>query len=416
MNIEAFSRLLLLAILMLSIVFPATLQGIKIVLLTLVMGGFLILAVKRPFQMRWSKSVLIISFIFSLIGFIWSLYGEGLGNPGATRVLTVMAIYPMLFTLLGVFWKPGDAAKLQKAFLWFGFILILSQGLYIGSSFGLDGGVFKSLYGDIAVVDQGDDYFLFTLPSVASLIFFLPFFFIGFLFDSKFNVKYILLFLCSVVIVMLTGRRAIYLSFGLSMLSFCGIIAVGKIFFPKQVPKISGPRLMLLCAVMIAFILFLLSMGLQNKDLLLNNFQSIFDFQSNESNLERKFQYEALKEGISQNVIIGAGAGAAASYSRSFEQPWAYELFYVSVIYHYGILCFLVYLSGIIYLVWRQLKFIFLPALDHQTRLFSLCFLAGFFSFLIATATNPYIGKFDYMWIIFIPVMMVNSFNLTNEV
>lgn len=416
MSIDVFSRLLLLVILMLSIVFPTTLQGVKVALLTLVVGGFLVFSVKKPSQVRWSRSVFITSFLFSIIGLLWSLYGETRGNPGATRVITVMAIYPLIFTMLGVFWKPGDAAKLQKAFLWFGFILILSQGLYIGSSLGLDGGILQSLYGDFAVLDQGDDYFLFTLPSVASLIFFLPFYFIGFLFDSKFNIRYVFLFLCSVVIVMLTGRRAIYLSFGLSILSICGIIAAGYLFFPKRAPKLSSTRLMFLCFGGAVFVTFLLSMGLQNKDLLLNNLQSIFDFQSNESNLERRHQFEALKEGISNNVIIGAGAGAAASYSRSFEQPWAYELFYVSTIYHYGIFCFLVYLSGVVYLAWRQLKFIFSLTLDYQARLFSLCFLAGFFSFLIATATNPYIGKFDYMWVIFIPVMMVNCFNLTNEV
>lgn len=413
MGIFSFTRLLLLIIILLSIVFPATLQGVKVALLFLVMGGFCVFAIKYPPQVRWSKSVFVTSLFFSTIGLLGSFYGVSLSNPGALRVLTVFVIYPLLFTLLGVFWKPGDAEKLQKAFLWVGFILILSQFLYIG---GLDGGFFQSIYGDIAVVDNGDDYFLFTLPSVASLIFFLPFFFIGFLFDTKFNIRYVFLFLCSVIIVMLTGRRAIYLSFGLSILSICGIIAVGYLFFPKRVLKISSVRLLFFCSGVAVFVTFLLAMDLQSKDLLLNNLQSIFDFQLNESNLERKYQFEALKEGISNNVIIGSGAGAAAKYSRSFEQPWAYELFYVSIIFHYGFLGFSLYLCGVLYLVWRQVKFIFSDKLEYQTRLFSLCFLTGFISFLIATATNPYLGKFDYMWIIFIPVMMVNCFNLTNEV
>jgi O-antigen ligase/polysaccharide polymerase Wzy-like membrane protein len=420
MNTFTLPRLLLLLILMLSVVLPTALQGLKIVLLALVMGGLLLCALRKPAQMRWSTPIFFWAILFSTMGFLWSFYGVSRGNPGATRVLTVMAIYPLLFTLLGYLWKPGDAARLQKAFLWFGFILVFSQALYIGSSAGLDGGFFyrgiQSLYGDVAVVDQGDNYFLFTLPSVASLIFFLPFYFVGFLFDSKFNIKYIILLLSAVVIVLLTGRRAIYLSFAMSILLISGIITVGYLFFPRRVPRLPSGRLTFVCLGLTLFIVLLLSVGLQNQEMLLSSLQSIFDFQSNESNLERKYQYEALKEAIGENVIFGAGAGAAASYSRSFEQPWAYELFYVSLIFHYGILGFVIYVSGFLFLVWGQLKCIFAQELDHQSRLFALCFLAGFFSFIIATATNPYIGKFDYMWVVFIPVLMINSFRLTNEV
>jgi O-antigen ligase len=419
MDLVALSRLLLLSILMLSVVFPTALQGMKIILLVLVMGVFLVRAVKNPAEVKWSRSIFFLSFLFSTIGCLWSFYGVTLGNPGAFRVLTVMAVYPVLFTMLGCYWKPGDAARLIKAFLWFGFILVFSQGLYISSSFGLDGGAYfqwmQSLYGDIAVVDQGEDYFLFTLPSVASLIFYLPFCFVGFLFDSKFNFKYLFLFISAVVIVLLTGRRAIYLSFAMSILSTVGIITVGYLLFPRRAPRLSGTRAILLSLGVSAFVSLFFFIGLQNQDMVLTSLQSIFDFQSNESNLERKYQFDALMEGIGQNPIFGAGAGAAASYIRSFEQPWSYELFYISMIFHYGILGFIIYLGGVLFLVWGQLKCVFSESLHYRSRLFALCFLAGFISFITATATNPYVGKFDYMWIIFIPVMMINSFNLTKE-
>jgi len=40
---------------------------------------------------------------------------------------------------------------------------------------------------------------------------------------------------------------------------------------------------------------------------------------------------------------------------------------------------------------------------------FEFFYLTGFMSFMIANATNPYLAKFDYMWVFFIPVAIMNS-------
>jgi hypothetical protein len=34
--------------------------------------------------------------------------------------------------------------------------------------------------------------------------------------------------------------------------------------------------------------------------------------------------------------------------------------------------------------------------------------LAGMTCFLIANATNPYLGKFDCLWVIFLPIALIN--------
>lgn len=36
--------------------------------------------------------------------------------------------------------------------------------------------------------------------------------------------------------------------------------------------------------------------------------------------------------------------------------------------------------------------------------------LVGLTCFLIANATNPYLLKFDYMWVIFLPLAIINRF------
>jgi O-antigen ligase len=103
--------------------------------------------------------------------------------------------------------------------------------------------------------------------------------------------------------------------------------------------------------------------------------------------------------------LFGSGAGAAAQYQRSIEQPWAYELAYIAFLFQYGVVGFIIYAAGIILLTYHltaQIK-------KNGRNSFEFFYLAGFISFMIANATNPYLAKFDYMWVLFIPVAIMNQ-------
>jgi len=162
--------------------------------------------------------------------------------------------------------------------------------------------------------------------------------------------------------------------------------------------------------------IFAVAVFFLNGDMILANVGSIFNFDSNASNLERMFQFDALVQGICDNPVFGAGAGAVAAYSRSDTQPWAYELYYIAVAFQYGLIAFIIYSSGIMYLLWNQAKCACSKTLDEPSRLFFVCFLSGFISFIISSATNPYLCTFDYMWVIFIPVIMINAKNTQGAV
>ncbi len=49
---------------------------------------------------------------------------------------------------------------------------------------------------------------------------------------------------------------------------------------------------------------------------------------------------------------------------------------------------------------------------DVEIKAFVISFMVGLVAFLIANTTNPYLGKFDYMWVIFIPVMFIHTYKL----
>jgi O-antigen ligase len=132
-----------------------------------------------------------------------------------------------------------------------------------------------------------------------------------------------------------------------------------------------------------------------------------FNFTSSSfENNHRSDQFYAMTNEWKQSPLFGAGHGASAKSSiRSEEIPWAYELSYVSLLFHTGILGFLCYLAGIIWIFLKGLEII---KSDHWLSTYMSPVLVGTLCFLIANATNPYLEKFDYMWVIFLPVAMIN--------
>ena len=57
-------------------------------------------------------------------------------------------------------------------------------------------------------------------------------------------------------------------------------------------------------------------------------------------------------------------------------------------------------------------------ALSWRNREFAALFVplsAALSGFLIMTMTNPYLGKFDYLWTIFLPVAAINAYRTQKQ-
>lgn len=404
----ALARKLALVVLFLSIVFPTALQFEKMLILVVILVCVVLDSLKYPKKKRYWSGSIFFGLFFCCLGFFGSFHGLMRGNPGALRVLTVMAMYPLLFSIITCLFLPGDLLKIKKFFLVTGAALVGVQNAYLASSFGFDGGfvynIMQALYGDVAVANQGEDFLLFTLPNVSSLVFMIPFFLSLGLLDARKNWKALMLALVMMLVAILTGRRAIYLSLGVSIFILLSFVAF---FYGRSVN-------LLLKKIGLVVGLFLVVLGmayffeLVRFDMIQNDLASIFDFKGDDSNLERRYQFDALISGFFDHPALGSGAGAAASYSRSYEQPWAYELFYVAMLFQYGLVGFLIYMLAVIYLIVEVAR-IAVGFSWGDGRLFSiLALMAGMVSFLVANASNPYLGKFDYMWVLFLPAALVN--------
>lgn len=411
-NLNNLGQNIFVLLLFLSLSLPTIITPIKMALLGILALFVLITSLKHK-KLEINKELFLITLFFSTLGLVYSTYGSVVDNPGATKTMTVMVIYPLLFLCLSIFFSHiDDFLKIKKALIFGSFLVVLVQLSFLLSAYGVlpefIAGFFRELHPGMAVLHVMEGSFLFTLPNASSLIFLIPFLLSYVLLSEKKNKKLLILLFVMFCLILLTGRRAFFVSFAFSLL----FLIVASLYLNKDLKSSAFKKLIKTGFVLVGFIIVLIVSLEVDIEVYVNDFMSIFDFSSNDSNLERVYQFRALYEGISNAPLFGSGAGAAAEYSRSSEQSWAYELSYVAFMFHYGVLGFMIYLFGIIYIFVSLLKISKDKLVSRDVKVFIVSFLAGFVAFLVANSTNPYLGKFDYMWGIFIPVMIINAYKI----
>jgi O-antigen ligase len=387
----------------LALILPSILQPLKAVLL-IIIYGFLIVSAKSLLK-RLSLNLYFLSFFYGSFGLLWSFYGLIDGNPGALRVLTVMTIYPIALPFLTVLYQRNSDYSLHKLFIIFLWVLVILDFLYILLSIEYPNNflvtLIHSLYSDVAAVDSDSDYFKFTIPNVSTLVFMIPYIVSAVFFKNNnyYNKGLTLLFLLVLILGVLSGRRAIFVT------AFLGpIVAFTLTVGANTKSKISLlPKLITLSLMILSLYV---AVNYVNINFFVDQANSIFNFTTNESNLARIQQYDSLWRGIDAHPLFGSGAGAASDVSRSSEMPWAYELFYLAIVFQYGFIGFSFYLFGVALIFYFFIKIIKIKG----RKSFEFYFFSGFISFMLATATNPYLAKFDYMWVIFIPFAVISNY------
>jgi hypothetical protein len=403
-------RPLLVLLLTLSMLVPAALQPVKALVLAGIMALALMAMLRGTLRLPWVPWMLL-ALAYAAFGAVMSALGAVRGNPGAMAMLTVMVAYPLLLTALIDAARPGDPQRLDRWLLRMAMAIAVLDISFVGWALLNPGNplatFMESLYGEWAAVDSSSDYTLFTLPNIASIIFLLPYALIRSCLEPRGKAKW--LWLATVLLlalpVLLSGRRALYLGSALGLLA--GLMAAAMVSTRKPSGPSLGTRVAqtLLPLGMLGTGVFAVGIaaGLINWDLIVTGVEGLFDFQGEQSNIERRLQFDALLEGLAQAPLLGQGAGAAASYIRSDEMPWAYELFYVSLAFHYGLVGFTLYACGIITLM---VLFLQQCVRGHESHVMAAWF-GALVAFFFATATNPYLLKFDYMWTVFIPMAWV---------
>jgi hypothetical protein len=254
-----------------------------------------------------------------------------------------------------------------------------------------------------------------NLPSISSLIFTIPFLWSLMILlpkNHQFVSRIVLLSstALSTLAMFLTGRRALWLSVFASIL----LLLFARLWFLNKRRTVFFSAAVIRRYLQLGILAVLIAIGALeffklDPNVLLNNFLQAFSYDNELSAQLRFIQFESLIDGWMKSPIFGVGHGGSASVIRSSDQPWAYELSYVALLFHTGVVGAICYFLSVVWIYWKGIKII---SSNGEISVYLLSVLTGTTSFLIANGTNPYLTKYDYMWVIFLPMAFINFYLL----
>lgn len=394
----------------LMLVIPTTFQVPRGVLLLVLLGAAGIAALKRGLRLDpWVAGFTLTCVTASALFMTWGAINDA---PGALRVGTVYVLWPLVYlTFIGVMNQPRDWAPYLDVLTVAALTGVAMCLVIFAEAAGLLGSRFTErlefLEADVAL---HEGYVGLSLVTLSTLLFAVPFL-IGKLVvsgvDSRdgrgIKVWEAAALLGGLVILVFSGKRAFWVVVALSPLIALFLVRAygGRV----PVARVIGLAVTAVAAAGIAGVAYDLDVNTIWQD-----FTQGFDFGSTEQHIgawRRKEQFLALMSGWEANPLFGAGHGAAAADKIGQpEEAWAYELSYVALLFHVGIVGVAIYALPLAWLYYRS---IVLMRSDPHTRSVIMPLLVGMTAFLIANATNPYLEKFDYLWVIFLPAAVLNA-------
>jgi hypothetical protein len=413
----------LLVLIFLALFVPTTYFEVKVAFLLIVLSGMIVLTINS--KLVWTHQTLIACFLLSLVGLANSLHGQMNMAPGAVRVLTVMAAWPMLYAFFSALLNQPNAIRLIVSTFKFSLIaIVLYSFLYLGNVAGV---IPDWMYFEL---DQGQNAnFIFegiveyNLYSIASLLFLMPFwahYLLKLLGERKNSKLDWILLLVGLVICVLSGRRAVQLvALGIPLIVLLteSIIGEGVRGGFRLLWNICNRRnILMLCFLGIGFLSVLALIDIQ-LDRLYENFIKGFEF-TDSSNADASARGEQFTSLISNwydgNHLFGAGNGSNTDLIRSDnDMPWSYELTYVYLLFSTGIVGVLFYFG---WFGWGLLRIRSGLRQYPEMTTYIAPMISGTFGLAIGAASNPYFGKFDYLWILFIPHLFAGALKYQKKV
>ena len=350
--------------------------------------------------------------LFFAVGSFYVFYGVLRGNPGALESAKVFVLYPIFYMfLISGIRTPGVLKWIHRVLVAAAIFVAVYSFSYIFHSLGFwpDTLYFQLNQGQAIGFYHG--YMEFRLYAISSLLFLAPYL-LTLVIQGHFKEIGLrrgwvwLAFLLVVSISFLTGRRALIFIVILSPI----LVLIFSHFFPHQQKAWLRHRwiavllgTVLLGTIAIFGIVLFSHWNIQDFwHMLLEG----FDFKHAPSAHARAVQFFGLLQGWSKHPLLGTGLGAGLKgIVRSKKMPWAFELGYVAFLYHVGLIGVILYGTGIGWIYWNALRIF---RLTSSLSWHMLPILVGTTSSLIGNATNPYLEKFAYLWVIFLPIAVIN--------
>lgn len=398
----------------LMLIIPTAYRTERMLILLAICAGIALkyMTTKRAYL---SADVITIYFVTITASLLCSINGVMLNAPGAIASLTVFAVWPTLYiTFMGMSNNPRSYAYLLKSVVIGALIASLSGITLVLSNFLQIGGILRPVYESLgAIVGIYDGTIEYSLPNITTAIYAVPFILAALsirdqdIFSKTWKMMlWIALFTC-LLSAILSGRRALLLVVMISPILILFLARMAKV---RLVGVKNYIGTIIVAAILGVFIAPALGLRL---DVMAEEFLTGFNLTlsgSSESSYLRAAQLDGLLKSWSERPIFGHGLGASSSYIvRNDEMPWAYELGYLALLFQTGVFGISIYTAAV---SWIFIKGVSIMRKNAESRIFLLPTISALACFLIANATNPYLNKFDYLWTLFLPVGILNAFQM----
>ena len=396
---------------LLMLVLPSQYQYARGALLALILISSLIAVINNPNIWTIRKDLLVITLLCISVSFESFIHGYLADNPGALQSVPLFLIWPLIFI-----WIAGLAAHLSS-------FILLSKTLIIGS-IAISLITILIFLGDVTPFNFDKLAGVFSVraglfrgaikissPMTPVMFFLLPYL-ICFLtlnlitrrqhFSRVWRIWLFIGFFLTVICLLISGRSAFWLialisvPISITVISVCGF----RLRPVKIIP------IFILIIFMLAIIGSAISEAYFELDykVYFDLFvEKIFRVSDSESVGYRRYeQFHNLLDGILVAPLFGQGLGAVET---AHSDIWQFELSFVSLIFQVGIVGFIVYTTS---LVWVCIILIKISRNNKAFAYIAAPILAGMSCFLIASSTNPLLFKFDFLWVIFLPLALAN--------
>lgn len=391
---------------MMIFIIPQSFMALKLPVLALVLLWILLELVRGHHVVR-SGAFFPYYVIFSLLTIIWSLVGIANGNPGEaiSDTFRVYVVYMWMYCALAIF---VSNLSYESHVDW----VVVTGALGIGL---------------LALYTLLDPIFhLGLLPdSVKEDMFLQVGFHDGYTQMNNVNIgmlTFILPYLQSRLLLVERRDRRAYLFWGFIVAMASAVLASRRVVLtlafitPMLVIVVSSvaghvTRGVLWRSARFYFILFLGALvggaamlygGAESMDGFVTRIVSAFD---TDPDAPRPLQHAALMAGFLDSPMLGSGFGGITSVIRSDERPWTFELTYSRLLFNGGVLgtgLVLLFFSVYLFLALRKIR-----RSGHAPIQISL--LTGFLAVAIASASNPYLSSFDFLFALSIIPLILNS-------
>ncbi len=393
---------LLLFFFFLMIIFPTLYQIERGILLMIL----LLISVRKARQFSADKELSLIWITTFFTSSFFIAKGLILNTPGALNLSTVYIIWPLLYWyFIGICSHLEILNQLNKMIiigglvvLWLNIILLLNEGhLHISllSELASSMGYFYGFY---------DGMIEFNSPTL-TLAPYVFIFSLTLLLTKGYNVLHLNrvivsgLIVLSAIVVFLSARRAFWIIILLAPFVVCVFLKIAKV-------TVNFLNILTKTVIVYCLLIGLSFYFVFDYNTIKDEFMSSFEFTERESNNERRLQLNALIEEWEKSPILGHGLGSYSTQCiRTADRPWEYELSYVSLLSQVGLGGVLIYLFSVL---WVFKKAICLVRRNPQYACFIMPGIISLFGFLLINISNPYLLKFDYLWVLYLPIFSLN--------